>query len=43
MVNTNKKKIIVQKPKKKLDFKATTQGNKKLISKSKIKNKIATK
>ena len=35
--------IIVQNPKNPIDCKDITQGNKKLISKSKIRNKIATK
>ena len=35
--------IILQKPKSGILFKIIDHGNKKLISKSKIKNKIATK
>ena len=43
IVNKTKNKIMVQKPKKLIDFNEITHGNRKLISKSKIKNKIATK
>lgn len=43
MVSIIKKMIILQNPNKVILFNTIDQGNKKLTSKSKIKNKIATK
>ena len=42
-VSTNKKNIIDKKPKSPISENATAHGNKKIISRSKIINNIATK